>query len=411
MDIEDRRRIAAREKAIWIFFVVQLLGLTLFQKIGFPVAGSAVAISIPLMWGGIAVLAMQGYAKVDLTRLFLFCFFLFFAAIGLLSVQAFSVKAIGLVLAIYIPMVFTVRAREETVRRGMRLFVNIAVLIVPILALQWALQFTVRPGLWFNIETMIPRAFLVPDYYYERFVKYGSLLTKPNGIFFLEVSIVSQMIALAIVIELACFQDMRRVTVLLFGLVATTAGTGILLLALCAPLLIRYLHPKLLLMGIFAFIGLAILVAANGIPAIFDRTSEFSSQSESGYYRFVAPFFVLGSIFDQTSLLWRGEGPGNAPKELIVMLPFTKLIYEYGLLASIFFYAFLLVSFFKGSYNFTVSFAVFIFYNLLGAGLAVPVYGVAAIVLVTALRVDRNATGGQAILRSRPWRAAALQNF
>src|SRR5690606_12127460 len=112
---------------------------------------------------------------------------------------------------------------------GLRLFVNIAALTVPLIVLQWTLQFTVKPGLWFNIETLIPKALLVPDYYYERLVRYGSPLTKPNGIFFLEVSFLSQMIALAIVIEVACFHDMRRVAVLLFGLAATTAGTGILL--------------------------------------------------------------------------------------------------------------------------------------------------------------------------------------
>jgi len=378
---------ATRDRAIWFFFTLQLLAMTVFQKIGLPVGGIAVSISVPLMWGGLAVLALRGWAKIDVLRLLLFSAFVFLSMAGLVMVESFSFSSLALVAAIYIPMIFTVRISEELYLRGLRLFVNLALLTVPIIFLQWGLQYAIRPGLWFNIETIVPKSFLVPDYFYERLVSYGSAWTKPNGIFFLEVSILSQILALAVVIELVCFRDVRRALVLVAGLISTTAGTGAVLLALCVPFLLRYLSPRVLVAGIIFGIFGILIVLANGIPSVFNRLSEFSSQTESGYYRFVAPFFVLGEMFDGSSVLWQGAGPGNAPKALIVMLPFTKLVYEYGFIASVFFYAFLIVSMFRGAYSFVISFAVFVFYNLLGGGLAVPFYGEAVIVLTTLFRV------------------------
>ena len=383
-------RRAHGERAIWIFFVVQLLALTVFQKIGLPTEGIAVSISIPLLWTGLLILVLQGLAQIDVLRLFLFSLFVLLSMLGHIMIASFSVSSLALIAAIYIPMFFTIQIREELYLKGLRFFVNLALLMVPIIFLQWGLQYLIHPGLWFNVETLVPSSLLVPGYFYQRFVSFGSAWIKPNGIFFLETSILSQILALAIAVELVCFRDIRKALVLTVGLISTTAGTGVLLLALCSPLLLRYLSARILVVSLVVGVLGTFYFLINGIPLAFDRLSELSSQTESGYYRFVAPYLILSEIFDQGNGLWYGAGAGNAPKSLVLMPPFAKLIYEYGLLASVSFYAYLIVSMFRGAYSFTISLAVFIFYNLLGGGLAVPFYGIAVIVLTAIFRVTHH---------------------
>ena len=68
-------------------------------------------------------------------------------------------------------------------------------------------------------------------------IEYGSEYYKSNGVFMLEPSHFSQILALGVIAELASRRRTTRLAILSLALLTTYSGTGPLLLAIMSPLL------------------------------------------------------------------------------------------------------------------------------------------------------------------------------
>ncbi len=173
----------------------------------------------------------------------------------------------------------------------------------------------------------------------------SSSVIKSNGFFLLEASIYSQMMALALCIELVYFQRLRHLAVFGLGLIVSVSGTGWMVMGAFVVGAVVSMGARGAAIGAGALgIGtLTLGVLAVAQPDLFDyfvaRAGEFWSPGSSGHLRFVTPFWALSDFVDQTPLsLLTGAGAG-ASERLHTQLTYAynintplKIAVEYGLI-------------------------------------------------------------------------------
>jgi hypothetical protein len=174
-------------------------------------------------------------------------------------------------------------------------------------------------------------------------------LIKSNGIFLTEASTMSQIVAIALLIEVLEFRRPRYLVVLTLGLLLAYSGTGISILLISFP--VAFLVNRRAQLPVLMVSIIAIGLLATGIihsSTFTGRLGEFQDTGASGFMRFVSPFWMAADYF-HTGSLWEflfGNGLGG-----IGFVPlgfYTKsgdtwfnLVYEYGLLAAFVFTCFL----------------------------------------------------------------------
>nr|QQZ51583.1 hypothetical protein JKL49_11685 [Phenylobacterium glaciei] len=198
---------------------------------------------------------------------------------------------------------------------------------------------------------------------------------KPNGIFFLEVSYVSQFLAVAFALELVYFQRLWRLIFYAVILVSTFAGTGLLLLAVCAPILLGKINARTL-GGVLIVIAISALLAVqiNWYQQVEHRFGEYRNTGASANHRFIEPYEVLVEVVKRPYSAYTGSGPGSGAKDgQAFWWVSTKLAYEYGFLTMISFLAFFGYVLFANAPSRRIAFVLFILFNFMG-GFIIPVY-------------------------------------
>jgi len=214
---------------------------------------------------------------------------------------------------------------------------------------QFVLEFFVNVRYLFPIENFVPEHFIVQLFNHQAAMEYGSQEYRANGVFMLEPSFFSQVLAVAIVAETCMRARVSRL--LLFGaaLLVSYSGTGVIVLAVCIPLcIVRRQRWGLLLLGIVALMALIPLQDYIHADRLIARLAEFNSHQSSGYSRFVGGFY----LFDQ--FLWHdpwrtlfGYGAGAfadyAPRAHYgaAEMALFKVVFEFGLVGALVYFGFL----------------------------------------------------------------------
>ncbi len=129
-------------------------------------------------------------------------------------------------------------------------------------------------------------------------------LFKSNGFFLIEPSTFSQIMAIALIIEMLAFRRLRYLGVFATAMLVSFSGTGWIVLAsfVVAAVLgmgwrgIAIGGATVLLMGLL--LGAGTLVAPDLAHALELRMDEFSHPGTSGHRRFVTPFWALSDTLD-----------------------------------------------------------------------------------------------------------------
>ena len=389
----EAANVAARDRT-WIVRLIGLVLITMIfgQKIGVPAAGSHVELVLILSYGVFGVLLLRDAIMVSATRLLLLAILLAAMMVSQwMSQQHWGLTAALIVLALYCPFVFILPVSRESYRRILNVFQRGMLVIVAVVAVQQIVQFTIGAQHWPDLNTMVPEKLLVPGYNYLRETSYGSGIFMPNGIFFLEPSIASQFLAIALVVEFATFRRLLWMVAFAAGLLLTLAGSGLLVLALSLPFAIFRLGRRALPFVLAALVVILPVAQAVGwTEQVVARASEFTRPGTSGYIRYTQP---LGEMADRLATrgdqLVTGTGAGstlNDPGHN--SLGITKLVNEYGLLVAIAFYAFILACIFGGGPSLAVAWGVFVYYMIGGGGLSVGIYALPLLFFASLLRVQ-----------------------
>ena len=214
--------------------------------------------------------------------------------------------------------------------------------------LEWALQFAGLKLFSFEEKASWLRSVSTePGYHVVAPIRYGSGVLRSNGFFLLEPAMLSQMMALAIVVDLFVRRKARFLPVYAAALLASYSGTGVLALVIALALTgltsPRQL-PRILLIG--AVGALMTLVVAVALPDQFaSLVDRASGHDQSGQLRFASQLTVLQTIADNARIVV-GFGPGAADgyaKGIAgSMSPALKLFFDYGVIGFLLFVAYLI---------------------------------------------------------------------
>lgn len=205
--------------------------------------------------------------------------------------------------------------------------------------LQFAAQFV---GISiFAFSDFLPASMLFETGYNLKIGTGVGLTLKSNGFFLVEPSVFSQIMALALIIEILAFRRIGYLVLSMAGLVLSLSGTGWIVLAsfILATGVGMGKRGLVIAFGTLLIITVAMILVvflAPDIAAAFaERFDETARPGTSGFVRFVTPFWVLGDIMERDPVAaFLGIGAGvserlTLPYEYTVNTP-VKVAVEFG---------------------------------------------------------------------------------
>ncbi len=180
-----------------------LVGATFLSKFAFPPFGAqGIGISVFLVLAALMIGLYADCVRIDSRRLTLFA--LMICCLGLMQIfqpDAFSPTSLLLLVAVHLPYVFTVPQSNDG-ERIIKFFIQIVTVFALLGIAQYGLEFFVNVRYLFPIENFVPDTFIVQNFNHQAVMAYGSHEYRANGVFLLEPSFFSQVLAVAIVAEL-----------------------------------------------------------------------------------------------------------------------------------------------------------------------------------------------------------------
>lgn len=288
----------------------------------------------------------------------------------------FSSPSLFMLIGLYSWSIFAFRKDRRLI--ALKHFRSIMLIFSIVGVVQFLLQLIGVPHR--NWLDFVPAEYIIKKYNYSIPINYGNALYKSNGIVFLEPSIFSQFVSLAIIVEMYYFKKHRRLFVLLPALLFSFSGTGLMLLAVGALLfifsrkwnkfVISYGSVLLIFLGLFYFSGYS--------SYTLNRIAEFQNPSTSAYLRFISPAVSYTNFFlgeGNTAKFWFGLGPGATEEYqwITKTAPSTimKLFVEYGIVAGLLFLSYMIYLFFSKQ-PFWLSLSTFTMFIALSGALLTP---------------------------------------
>jgi hypothetical protein len=327
-----------------------LIGATFLSKFAFPPFGAqGIGISLFLVIGAVIAGSMGGFLNIEPRRLTLYVGLLvILGMIQILQPDSFSALSFLLLAAVHLPYVFSVRDGDDG-GRIIKLFLGTVTVLACCGIAQYGLQFIVNARYLFPIENFVPDTFIVQHFNHQAAMEYGSQEYRANGVFMLEPSFFSQVLAVAIIAELCTLGRISRLAIFGIALLVSYSGTGIMVLAVCLPLcMVTQRRWGALLLGVLALVMVVALHEYLHADRLLSRIAEFSSSRSSGYSRFIGGFY----LFDQ--FLWNdpwrtffGYGAGAFTNYAArahygaAEMALFKVVFEFGLVGAAAYFGFL----------------------------------------------------------------------
>ena len=385
---------------VLIFFAFEIICCTFLQKFAIPITINlgksstslgSVEVALPLTYIALGILFLFRAPRVDPVRLALMLMFFFLAFISTLLLNStYSASSILLIIALTMATLFEIEVSPNTYKSCLKIYLNIMILVGLIVTLQWLIQIFFTWRLWPNLDRLVPIDYLYTGYVYLQGVTANSRYMKPNGIFFLEVSYISQFTAMALAIELIYFRRLARLVFYAVVLLESFAGTGLLLLALGAPaLLMRMSWKSILMVALLLAASVAVAYQIHWYEQVQHRFTEYQHVESSSGARFVEPFNKLIEVVVRKNSLLTGEGPGNIEKQFErggYWWPLTKASDEYGLLAGLCYVLYAGYMLFGRAPSKRLGLLLFIIFNIMG-GFGIVVYAIYFYVLGGFMRI------------------------
>ena len=326
-----------------------LIGVTFLSKFAFPPFGAlGIGASLFLVLAAVLIGSIIDCVRIDPRRLTLFA--LMICCLGLMQIfqpGAVSPTSLLLLVAVHLPYVFTV-PQSNNGERIIKFFIQIVTVFALLGIAQFVLMRVVNVRYLFPIENFFPDALIVQHFNHQAVVEYGSQEYRANGVFLLEPSFFSQVLAVAMVAELCTLGRVTRLAIFGLALLVSYSGTGIIVLAICLPLcVVSQRRWGLLLVGVIGLIAIIALQEFFHVGRLLSRVNEFTAIRSSGYGRFVGGFY----LFDR--LLWPdpwrtffGYGAGSfigyaAHEGIAGEMALFKIVFEFGLLGGVAYFGFL----------------------------------------------------------------------
>ncbi|MEP6696111.1 MAG: hypothetical protein ABJA34_04435 [Pseudonocardiales bacterium] len=315
-----------------------------------------------------------------------------------------SLASLALLIVLYVPFCFRLRADLHSLRFELLEFFNLLMIYLAVVAIvQWGAQ--VAGWQYRDPLAILPRSLLIQTYNTFYPIAYGSSIMKTNAVVFLEPSFCSQYLALAIIVQLLLGKRQWRLALYAAALLTTVSGTGVLLLGLGLLVLAIRRGGRWTIRALLVVAVAAALISLTPLGKIASsRSREASTTNSSGNARFVAPYVqVFNGFARDVPTMLVGRGPGAVtrstgslffnPERVEVNYPVVaKLAAEYGLLATVAFTWFIAVAILRGARSPTLGAVLLLLYFILSGSLLQPATVYTVLVLAALFRIPSRAS-------------------
>lgn len=365
----DQTEFSFEDNILFALFGIGLAGVTLFQKIALPVPGQVLPLVLPLFVGALCLAPTLVRPRIDPIRVGAYILLVVISTASTVALAPrFSLSSLALFVVLYAPLMFAFETSTANYRRCMNMLVTVMLVFVGVLLAQQIVQVVASYRAWPDLNRLLPDAWLVPDYNYLQPVMYGSRLMKPNGVVFLEVSLLSQYIGLGLAVELALFRRPVRMIALTAGLMMTLAGTGALLMLLTLPVLLGRMRIRTATLVIVLLVFVCLIAFRVGwFDVVSSRMDEYKHNGSSANLRFILPFERMLEFLQDPMGLISGIGAGQIEKGRgFIWWPFTKATIEYGLVTGLIFYGYVIYALFRNAADRAVAFVLLVWFTFEG---------------------------------------------
>lgn len=329
---------------------------SLLSKFGIPgYASLGIGVAMPLMMLVLAFGVLNDSVRIEPRRLSFYCITLAVLILPqLLQAGLFSLNSLMMLAVLHIPYVLVVKRGADLAPKVLNFFLHIARLLAVLAIAQYFLQGIVDTALLYPIDNLLPQEFVVQGFNAQGTINYHSSQIRATGMFMLEPSFLTQFLAVAIVAESVTTRRLWPLGLYTVGILMAHAGTGILILLICMPFVV-IIHRRwdLLVLGA---LGIAVIFAFGellNLNFITSRAGEFDDPNSSGFARFVGGFYMFDQMLwpDLTRALF-GYGAGSFMDYVhlfnieVADMPMTKMIFEFGLVGALTYFAFIASSLF-----------------------------------------------------------------
>ncbi len=380
-----------------------LLVILLTQRLAVPLGEAGqLPVTVPLCLAVVAHGLSTNQLRLDRVRVSLFVI----AMAGLVAVTVIagvnrqSPSAMSLLMVAAIYLLLLVEAPKLTTRefnRVLDVFVVVMRWSSVLGLLQLAVQYAGVPGGdW--LAPVVPADFLVQGYNSGDPLEYGSPIIRVNGLIFLEPSFLSFFLGLAAVVALWRGKGVLTVSLLLLGIIPTSAGNGVVVFGLgLAAISLSSRRGRLRMLVVPMAATLALAVATPFGNRFVSRTAEFGQSDASANLRIVEPYVRFFDLWleNAQAMVW-GYGAGNSSGILnasqtdgLLTPILPKLVLEYGLFATVGFLLFLMWALFAGHGHGPWTAGLLISYAVVNAAFLQPTMALTTVVFVHLLRLPR----------------------
>lgn len=327
---------------------LNLIFCLLLQRFGIVIGGGVFYWCLVSFLATVGWLLWTGRARLRIGGTLVFSAFVATALLSTLiaintpdaRINGLSLPSLALVLLVYVGVLTTPTGRFDG-SRTLDLFVAYLRWIAAAGILQYLVQFAgIRVFAFIDWVPALRPILAEPFFNYHPVVAYGSTVLRSNGFFLLEPSIFSQILMLAVVVDVFVRRDWRFLPLYGVAYLTTYAGTGLLAFAIAAALSVVF-APRasgrlalLLLVGAI-LAGVASIAVPELLGGLLGRTNELNYSGSSGYARYMIQFNVLQTFAGEFRSLI-GYGPGALERLQVSAAggasTALKLMMDYGII-------------------------------------------------------------------------------
>jgi len=330
----------------------QLIAATLLQKVAITLTAD-----IQLFLGFIILTGLTGFGvlagRLEIRALRCVVYLIAMSVMALVQLAHsgdFSFPSLIMLMLVHLPYVFGLRSGLVNPGYELNFYVRLMSVFAIVGIVQFFAQYVVGVPVAFFMEHYFPKSFYVIGFNGLNPLGGGAEHFKSTGVFFLEPAIFCQFLALAVIIDVVYFMNVKRIILLLAAIAVTFSGTGLILLFLLMPFYLIERRQFFLLTGAGVAVVLSPLWAPLvGLGRFVNRAGEFFDPHSSGFARFVSMFLVLRDfVLPYPHKMLFGEGAGMIGAIVPRAVDYAnfdptwgKIIYEYGFFAATAYFLFL----------------------------------------------------------------------
>ncbi|SDS94914.1 hypothetical protein [Microlunatus soli] len=333
----------ARDPVVW---VIGLFAANFaLQRISIPNLSIPVITVVILVW--LAAALWLRIVELNIGRLMLWVLAAAVSAAAVLAQvlvlsNAFvSINSWLFWIVLWLPLTVQLRDRSAaTYHRALRGIGHLGIGIAILSTLFMVMQLLGQPYRD-RMADLVPSSLLVDGYVISYPVAYGSPIYKSNAWIALEPSFLSFMLGVCVVAAVLARLHWVKVIVILLGLLATTAGSGLAVLAAFVLLSVLSGHGARLRRYLLPTLPVAVIFGTTLIgQSLFERVTEAGTSRSSTSLRMIEPYqYLWPQWISDPTVPWIGRGPGSSAwvvgnsgiDGLLVPSP-AKILFDYGVL-------------------------------------------------------------------------------